>query len=152
MQFSTGEVGYQSLAVFKNSTTEGGSQRLHGVSGPSGRFRLRSFGRARGVIEPENRGNGLGVLNGAAKNHADDGGQGDEAHRDDFIVFWLRGTLFQAGSHVDGHGLGDEARAGKKLQDATPVAGGISGFFQQFALGGRELLLAGIDAAGGQFP
>ena len=38
------------------------------------------------------------------------------------------------------------------MQDSLPLAGAVSGFFEQFALGSGERGFAIVDASGGQFP
>ena len=58
----------------------------------------------------------------------------------------------QARGQKDSHRLGNEPWAGIELQDALPAGGAVSGFFNQFALGGFQFLFARINAAGRQFP
>ena len=79
-------------------------------------------------------------------------GQRDQPLVDDLVFFRLGLTLAQAGGQVDGHGLGHESGAGVELQNAAPLGGGVSSLFQQFALGGLQFLLTGVDASGGEFP
>ena len=104
------------------------------------------------MIEPQQGRDGLSIPDGPAQNHANGRGQGDEPLVDDFIVLGLCFAFAEARRQIDRHGFRNEAGAGVKLQDAFPMSRGISGFLEQFALGGVEFLFAGIDAASGEFP
>ena len=113
---------------------------------------LFCFGGAGHVVEPQHGGDGLGIADGSADDHANRRRKWDHALVDDLVFLGLGLAFAQAGGQEDRHGLGDESRAGIELQNAAPLGGCVSGFFEQFAFGGLEFLLAGIDAAGRYFP
>jgi hypothetical protein len=91
-------------------------------------------------------------MNGTADDHANRSGQRHQSLIDDLVFFGLGLPLSQARGQVDCHGFGNESGAGVELQNAAPVVGGVSGFFQKFALGGLEFVLAGIDASRRELP
>ena len=62
----------------------------------------------------------------------------------------LAGT--KSSRQVQIHGLGQKARAGVEVQDASPARGGVAGLLQEFALGGGQVVFAFINASGRQFP
>src|SRR5258708_27425506 len=82
------------------------------------------------MVEPQHRGNGLGVANRAPRYHADRRWQRNEPLVDYFVLFRLRRSFAQTGSQVDSHSLGYESRTRVELQNAPPACGCISGLLQ----------------------
>src|SRR5579862_9559688 len=96
-------------------------------------------------------------MNVSGHDHAGCGAEGKELGLNDFVFFRLRDSRTEAGGKVNGHGLGDKAWACVEGQNALPARSGEAGFFEQFALRGREfvfprLVLAAIDSPGTEFP
>src|SRR5580658_580025 len=104
------------------------------------------------MIQPENRGDGFCVANRAVHYHSNRGRQRDHALMDHFVGLGMRRTGAKPGGQINGHGFSYEPGAGIELEDALPILGRVSGFFQQFALRRVQSVLAGIDASGGDFP
>jgi len=104
------------------------------------------------MIEPENRGDGFGIANRASEHHANRGGQRNQPFLDHFVGLGLRLPGPKAGGQIHGHSFGDEAGAGIKVKDTAPMRSSVSSFFKEFALGGVEGLLAGVDASGRKLP
>jgi len=67
----------------------------------------------------------------------------------DLVFLGLRDAGAEPGGQKNSHGFSDESGAGIKLENAAPFRGRISGLFQQFTLGGMDLLFARVDATGG---
>src|SRR6516225_7443789 len=89
---------------------------------------------------------------GAFDNHFHNCGERNQAFLDYLIIFGFGLPSVKAGGEIDGHGFSDEARAGIEFENSAPVVGTKPSLFNQFALGGCQFLLAGIDAARGEFP
>src|SRR5579859_6674077 len=64
----------------------------------------------------------------------------------------MGGAESQSARQVDVHGLIEESRAGVEHECMLPPARGDARFFQKFPFSARQPILAGIHAAGGQFP
>src|SRR6202521_5233101 len=97
------------------------------------------------MIEPENRGDGFCIPNGSAQDHANGGGQREQALLDHFVGLGLRFTGTKSSGEIYRHGFGNEAGAGVKVKNATPVCSGVSRLFEEFAFSRIEGLYAGLD-------
>ena len=104
------------------------------------------------VIEPQDGRDSLGVPNCTAQYHLESRRERNHAELDHFVGLRLGSTSAEACSQVHGHGFGHESWAGIKVENTSPVGGGISGLLKQFAFGRRKGLLATIDASGRQLP
>jgi hypothetical protein len=113
---------------------------------------LSAFSPILAYRQPEDRGDGFGILDRSAQDHVHGFRKREEMLFDDFVLFRLGRTRLKTARPEDCHGFGDESGAGVEVQDALPGAGGVAGFFQQFALGGGQALLAFVDAAGRKLP
>src|SRR5579864_4969267 len=149
MHFGVPGVGCQSVELSKNSL------KVRTLKPPPPQEEEQRFlaalclFRAGYVIEPQDGGYGLSIADGSLDRHADRGRQGHKTLIDKFIILGLGLAGAKACRQKDRHGFGDEAGASKELQDTAPFGGGITGFLQQFAFGGFEFLLSGIDATRG---
>lgn len=104
------------------------------------------------MIEPQNRGDGLRITDGAAQNHTNRRGEWDQTLVDHFVGLGLCFAGAKTSGQIDRHGFSDESGAGIKRKDAAPMEGGVSGFLEKFALGCGQRLFTGIDASGWEFP
>ena len=84
--------------------------------------------------------------------HANRRRKRNQALLNDFVIFGLRLAASKARRHEYRHGFSHEARAGIELENAAPVKGSVSGFFEQFALSSWQFLFAGVDTSGGELP
>ena len=73
MQFRPEEVGCQSLIAEKSAANGCQVPTIGSSTWAAWSFRLLRLRRARRVIEPQHGRNGLGILDGPAQDHADDG-------------------------------------------------------------------------------
>lgn len=96
---------------------------------------------------------GFGVVDDAFPDLADDLGLGEPLG---FQVLFARVQVTIAGFEVSGeediHFLAEESGAGVESSEFLPGAGAVAGFFDEFAFGGLERSLPGVDFAGGEFP
>src|SRR5208282_1994316 len=104
------------------------------------------------MIQPKDRGDRLCVVDFPRQNHTNRRGQRDQALENHFVGFRLCFSCAKPGGQKYRHGFSYKSRAGIKIEDQPPLAGGVAGLLEQLALGGGQGLFAGIDASGGQFP
>jgi hypothetical protein len=64
----------------------------------------------------------------------------------------MRWAGAEACGQIYRHGLGNESGAGVEVENAPPIRCRVSGLFEEFALGGVQIIFTGIDAAGWEFP
>lgn len=95
---------------------------------------------------------GLGVLDGAALNHAQEFGELEAARFDAFVVFGMSLAYGYAGGEEDPHDFGGDAGGGEELHDFAPVARFAAGLFGEFAACSRSQPFFRFDVAGDQFP
>ena len=69
-----------------------------------------------------------------------------------FVGFGMGMALAEALGCEDVHGFLDEARGWIEVQELFVAAGGVAGFFGEFAAGGGYRLFTAVDAAGYQLP
>lgn len=102
------------------------------------------------VVQPQNASDGFAVANLSRFDTAQDRGQGIEPVLDQLVGLGLGDSRLEVFGEEDGHGFLEESWAGIKVERLCPPFGGVTSFFQEFALSGGEGVLAGIDASGGE--
>src|SRR4029079_9117658 len=105
------------------------------VSSDCGTERPRSvrLWTSEGLVEPEDTGDGFGVLDRAAHDHANRGRKRHHAKVNDFIGFRWSWDGAQATRQKQIHGLGQKARTSVEAQNSSPARCGVARLLQEFA-------------------
>src|SRR6185437_6516130 len=78
--------------------------------------------------------------------------QREKTHRNALVFFRLRHSLLEPASQINCHALIQKSWAHVKEKRLLPARSPVPGFFNQFTLGGGKVVLARINASGGQLP
>src|SRR5437667_3690459 len=130
-----------------------GTRRAPGLTGNESIISMRgTTASAQKAKIVENCGDGLGVAQAAAANHAFKFDWRERARGDDFVLLGLRAARRKPLRQEDEHALREEARRREDIQKNAEAARAVARLFEQLAGGAALRAFARLFAAGDKFP